>query len=83
MEIVTEPRLSLVSFRMRGEEGDDATRALLDAINARQNVYVTGTMVDGRFVIRICVLSFRTHMDRMDMCVNDIRGALSEVLSAR
>lgn len=83
VEIVTEPRLSLVSFRMRGEEGDDATRALLDAINARQNVYVTGTMVDGRFVIRICVLSFRTHMDRMDMCVNDIRGALSEVLSAR
>ena len=82
VEIVSEPRLSLVSFRLRGDDSDEATRALLDAINARQNVYLTGTMVDGRFAIRICVLSFRTHMDRMELCMEDIRGALSEVLSA-
>jgi len=80
LEIVTEPRLSLVSFRIRGDVGDDATRALLSAINARQNVYMTGTMVDRRFAIRICVLSFRTHMDRMQLCIDDIRAALSEVV---
>lgn len=81
LEIVTEPRLSLLSFRVRGDHEDEATRALLHAINARQNVYLTGTMVDGRFVVRICVLSFRTHMDRMEMCVQDIRAALAEVLA--
>ena len=81
LEIVTEPRLSLLSFRVRGDHEDEATRALLHAINARQNVYLTGTMVDGRFVARICVLSFRTHMDRMEMCVQDIRAALAEVLA--
>lgn len=80
LEIVTEPRLSLVSFRLRDDEDDHATRDLLSAINARQNVYVTGTMVDGRFAIRICVLSFRTHMDRMELCMSDIRDAVTEVI---
>jgi len=80
LEIVTEPRLSLVSFRVRDDEDDQATHALLNEINARQNVYVTGTMIGGRFAIRICVLSFRTHIDRMRVCVEDIRDAVAEVV---
>ena len=40
---------------------------------------LTGTVLEGRFVIRICVVSFRTHMDRMQMCLDDIRDAVSEV----
>jgi len=28
--------------------------------------------VDGRFLARVCVLSFRTHRDRMDMVVHDV-----------
>lgn len=76
LEMVSEPRLSLLSFRVRGD-GDEATRRLLDAVNARQNVYLTGTKVDGRFAIRICVLSFRTHLDRMEQCLDDIRSGLA------
>ena len=36
-------------------------------------------MLDGAFVIRICVLSFRTHQDRMDECLDIIRKAVGEV----
>ncbi len=42
--------------------------------------YITGTLLDGRFVIRVCVLSFRTHMDRMRMCIEDIEAAVRELL---
>ena len=35
-------------------------------------------MLRGRFAIRICVLSFRTHRDRMDEGLEDIREAAEE-----
>jgi aromatic-L-amino-acid decarboxylase len=84
VEIVCEPRLSLLAFRIVAEGADEETqdvmnRDLMQRINARQNVYLTGTVVDGRFAIRICVLSFRTHADRMEQCLEDLRAALAEV----
>jgi aromatic-L-amino-acid decarboxylase len=40
---------------------------------------LTGTVVRGGFVLRICVLSFRTHRDRIDAALADIRAGLAEV----
>ena len=48
-------------------------------INARKRVYLTATTLQGRFVLRICVLSFRTHAARMEMCLDDIRVAAAEL----
>ena len=48
-------------------------------INARQRVYLTGTRLGGRFAIRVCVLSFRTHMERMEACAEDIVLALASM----
>ena len=59
---------------------DDLNRDLLARVNARQNVYMTGTMLGDVFALRMCVLSFRTHMDRMEQCLADIREALDEVV---
>ena len=42
-----------------------------------QRVFLTGTVVRGTFVLRVCVLSFRTHADRMEMFLEDLRGALA------
>jgi aromatic-L-amino-acid decarboxylase len=76
LEIVAEPQLSVVAFRLR-EGGDQENRALLARINARKRVMLTGAVADGRFFLRIAVLSFRTHLERMEMCMEDIRAALS------
>ena len=81
IEIVAEPRLSLVAFRLApagvsGADLDELNRDLLARINEKQNVYMTGTMVGGRFALRICVLSFRTHMDRMEQCLDDVRTSV-------
>ena len=84
LEIVAEPQLSLVAFRLvcpgrSVEETNLANHQLLGAINARQRVYLTGTMLGDRFVLRICVLSFRTHLDRMEAGLEDIRQAVADV----
>jgi aromatic-L-amino-acid/L-tryptophan decarboxylase len=84
MEIVAEPRLSLTAFRLdrpgqTDEQLNALNRDLMARVNARRNVYLTGTVLDGRFALRICVLSFRTHMDRMQRCLEDIRAAVDEI----
>ena len=50
-EIVTEPILSLWTFRVAGAT-DDETQALVDRINDDGRIYLTQTNVDGRKVIR-------------------------------
>lgn len=94
IRIVAEPQLSIVAFRLEpsGAGMGDRTpqvneselnglnRHLLDRINARRHVFLTGTMLRGQFVIRICVLSFRTHLDRMEQALQDIRAAVKETL---
>ncbi len=86
LDLVAAPELSLLAFRVRlpgrsAEREDTATRRLLDAVNARQRVHLTGTRAHGRFLARICVLSFRTHRDRMEQCLEDIQAALPVALA--
>ena len=84
IEILAEPQLSIVAFRLARPGLDEATvndlnRRFLDAINARKRVYLTGTMLGSTFALRICVLSFRTHADRMREGMEDIRAAAREI----
>jgi len=84
MEIVAEPELSLVAFRLAPpglseSELETLNRSILERVNSLQNVYLTATRLGERFALRICVLSFRTHMDRMEQCLVDIRAAIAEV----
>ncbi len=81
IEVDAEPQLSIVAFHLvkPGADPDALNRDLIARINARQRVMLTGAVVDGRFVIRICVVSHRTHRDRMEMCLEDIRAAVSEI----
>ncbi|MGH9418644.1 MAG: pyridoxal phosphate-dependent decarboxylase family protein, partial [Thermoanaerobaculia bacterium] len=80
IEVVAEPQLSIVAFRLvKPDAGlDPLNHDLVARINARQHVMLTGAVVNGQFVIRICVVSHRTHMDRMRMCLDDIRAAVDE-----
>jgi aromatic-L-amino-acid/L-tryptophan decarboxylase len=91
IEIIDEPQLSVVAFRWcddpsrSEEELERLNRRLLDEVNGRGRVYLTPTRVHGRFVIRICVLSFRTHEDRIEMAIEDIGEgirAVSEFMSS-
>ncbi|HEV2851370.1 MAG TPA: aminotransferase class I/II-fold pyridoxal phosphate-dependent enzyme [Thermoanaerobaculia bacterium] len=85
IEMLAEPQLSLLAFRLAPagipeEELDALNRRFLDAVNARQRVFLTATRLRGRFALRICVLSFRTHRDRMEQALEDVEAARREVL---
>lgn len=87
IQILAEPQLSIVAFRlgrpgMDGPALDRLNRELLARVNARRRVYLTPTLLRGRFAIRICVLSFRTHRDRMELALEDLRAAVADVSAA-
>ena len=74
-----EPDLSIVPFRFQPSsisdtgEIDDLNARLLALINASKRVFMSSTLLDQRFTLRVAVLSHRTHRDRIDEAVNIIR----------
>ena len=81
-ELPWEPELSVVAFRYRPERGDpdEFNRKLLERINASKRVFLSSTLIDGRFVIRACIVSFRTHRDRIEEAAEIIKKAAAELL---
>ncbi len=59
-ELAAPPALNLVCFRLR-EGGDAANRALLERLNASGKLYLTHTVLDGRYALRLCV--GQTHVE--------------------
>jgi aromatic-L-amino-acid/L-tryptophan decarboxylase len=81
------PELSLFAFHVtwpgasRADE-DAATDTLLENTTRRGRVMLTGCTAHGRFLGRVCVLSFRTHQQHIDYLVEDLTAALPEVVPA-
>jgi aromatic-L-amino-acid decarboxylase len=82
------PELSLLAFHLtwpgasRADE-DRATRALMASVTARGRVMVTGAVAHGRYLGRVCVLSFRTHQDRIDALIEDMDRAIAEIVGRK
>lgn len=57
-DLVAPVTMGLVCFRVR--EGDDATRELMRRINDTRTLFVSHTVLNGRFTIRVAVGNMRT-----------------------
>ncbi|MFL5791667.1 MAG: pyridoxal phosphate-dependent decarboxylase family protein [Actinomycetota bacterium] len=78
IEVGWRPQLSVVAFRLRG--GDEAAnRAFLERINASKRVFLSSTLIGGEYWLRICIVSHRTHADRIDECTAIVREAAAAV----
>jgi aromatic-L-amino-acid decarboxylase len=92
VEIVDPPQLSLVTFRARRRPGETPSawnarnEAWMGAINARGRVILSSTLLETAegpaFTLRACVLSFRTHRDRIDALLEDAPAALAQANDA-
>lgn len=68
--MVAPPQLSLFAFRVHDD--DAATKRVLEAVNARGRVLLSGCTAEGRYLARVCVLSFRTRQPSVDALVEDL-----------
>lgn len=86
--LAAAPELSLFAFHLSWRDGSTdaenrATADLLDRVRARGKVMITGCTVDGRFLARVCILSFRTRADQVDTCVAHVAEETAAILEAR
>ncbi|MFG2646661.1 pyridoxal phosphate-dependent decarboxylase family protein [Streptomyces sp. NPDC048436] len=80
-EVPLEPDLTAVAFRYVPDGGDaDAfNQRLLQRINDSKRVFLSSTNLGEHFVIRACVVSHRTHRDRIEEAVRIIRDAARDL----
>jgi aromatic-L-amino-acid decarboxylase len=77
IEVVGRPDLSIVTFRVRGD--DAAQERLLAEVHRDGRVRLSSTVIDGRVTVRIAVLSHRTDRARVDHAVRLVRDAAAVV----
>jgi aromatic-L-amino-acid decarboxylase len=77
VETLWQPQLSVVSFRLANAD-EAANRAFLTRINASGRVLVSSTTIDDRYLLRACIVSHRTHRDRIDETIEIVRAAAAE-----
>jgi aromatic-L-amino-acid decarboxylase len=77
IEVLWEPQLSVVTFRLAGAN-DAGHQRFLDRINASKRVMLSSSMIRGRYIVRACILNHRTHRDRIDEAIEIVRKAAAE-----
>ncbi len=85
IEITAPPQLSIVSFRLTISDCNlETVNALnlrwIQEINRYGSVMLTGTTLNKRYVLRICVLSFRTHLDRLEQCLAEVAESALKIV---
>ncbi len=83
LEVLAPPELSILAFALKDDGGsldrrNAATRSLMQSINARQRVHLTGTRLHGVFAIRVAIGVFRTHREHLEVLLEDLHAALEE-----
>lgn len=84
-ECVAVPDLSVIAFRYRPQKGnmDAFNRLLLEKIVKSQKLFLSSTLLNGEFVIRVCILSFRTHQPEVEEAFEIIKNAAEKLVPER
>ena len=81
--LAAPPSLALVCLRVvtgRGGAADDgATRAVLERVNAGGGAFLTHTVVDGRYAIRVAIGAVTTGEEHVAALWEQLRAAAAEV----
>lgn len=85
IELIGPMDLSIMAFRLRpagaAEQADRATQSLLQRILAKSEIFLSSTTIDNQFVIRVAIMSFRTHLATVDRLLAIIDAESTAVLA--
>jgi len=82
-EVGPEPELSVATYRWVPKRGDANAfnQALTDEIHRDGRIFVSTTMLDDTFVLRLAVLVFRTHLSDIDFALEVLSEKVDILLS--
>ncbi|MDQ3191814.1 MAG: aminotransferase class V-fold PLP-dependent enzyme [Bacteroidota bacterium] len=70
-EVGNYPDLSVVTYRYIPKKGDanEFNKKLVEEIQKDGRVFISSTVLNEKFMLRLAVLSFRTHLDTIDLAL--------------
>lgn len=84
LEVLAPAELSILAFAVSGdgislEERNTRTRRLLQFINNKNRIHLTGTMLKAVYAIRIAISVFRTHKEQLEILLEDLKEGLDQI----
>jgi aromatic-L-amino-acid/L-tryptophan decarboxylase len=70
-----EPELSVVTYRYNPKSGDGNAfnKRVLDEVVKEGRVFISSTLLDGKFTLRFACLAFRTHLQTVDLLLHTLK----------
>ncbi len=80
-ECFSKPDLSVIAFRYHPKKGEINVfnKQLLEKINNSKRIFLSSTLLKGEFVIRVCILSFRTRKAIVEEAFDIIKTSAQEL----
>jgi aromatic-L-amino-acid/L-tryptophan decarboxylase len=80
-ESTIEPELSVVTYRYVPKSGDANAfnKRLLEEVVADGRIFISSTMLKGKFTLRFACLAFRTHLRTVDQLLTILRSKVIEL----
>lgn len=77
-EVGPPPELSIVTYRWAPpgvslERANEVNQTIIDGVRRDGRVFLSSTMLDGRFTLRLAALAFRTHRRTIDLALRVLR----------
>jgi glutamate/tyrosine decarboxylase-like PLP-dependent enzyme len=74
-EVGSYPDLSVVTFRYLPARGDpnEFNERLIKEVQRDGRVFLSSTMLEGKFILRVAILCFRTHRQTIDLTIQILR----------
>lgn len=80
-EVGTYPQLSVMTYRFlpQGIDANEFNLKLVEAVKKDGSVFLSSTTIAGQVFIRIAILSFRTHLSTIDLCLKILKEKVIEL----
>ncbi len=81
-ELGPYPQLTVTTFRYVPPHGDANrfNQMLIKAVHRDGRVFPTSTQINGKFVLRMAILAFRTHLYTVDLALQILQETAAELL---
>ncbi len=74
-EVGSYPDLSVVTYRYIPKHGDanEFNKRLCEEVQKDGRIFISSTLLNGKFTLRAAILSFRTHLQTIDLLLNVLK----------
>ena len=78
------PDLSIVTFRYLPDRGDadEFNQKLITAVQQDGRIFLSSTMLDGKFTLRLAVLNLHTHQETIDLALKILKEKANAIIEA-